>query len=146
MCGIAGIWHRDGRPVPRSALLAMTTAIAHRGPDGSGFHLAGSLGLGHRRLKVIDLSDGASQPIWLPDRSLYMVYNGEVHNYLELAGQRLSGFAGLHPGRFAGALQAAAVTALGRPLFAPMLMTAPDGGPSIRQRSRQIMLRRCLRC
>ena len=92
MCGIAGIWHRDGRPVPRSALLAMTTAIAHRGPDGSGFHLAGSLGLGHRRLKVIDLSDGASQPIWLPDRSLYMVYNGEVHNYPELAGQlRASG-------------------------------------------------------
>lgn len=92
MCGIAGIWHRDGRPVPRSALLAMTTAIAHRGPDGSGLHLAGSLGLGHRRLKVIDLSDGASQPIWLPDRALYMVYNGEVHNYLELAGQlRASG-------------------------------------------------------
>lgn len=92
MCGIAGIWHRDGRPVPRSAMLAMTTAIAHRGPDGSGLHMAGNLGLGHRRLKVIDLSDGASQPIWLPDRSLYMVYNGEVHNYPELAGQlRASG-------------------------------------------------------
>ena len=87
MCGIAGIWHRDGRPVSRATVGAMTDALIHRGPDGAGQHLDGNIGLGHRRLKVIDLSDAAGQPIGLPDGSLHMVYNGEVHNYRELAEQ-----------------------------------------------------------
>lgn len=85
MCGIAGIWHRDGRPVEPRALESMVETLVHRGPDGAGAYISGGVGLGHRRLKVIDLSDAAAQPIWLPDRSLYMVYNGEIHNYLELA-------------------------------------------------------------
>jgi asparagine synthase (glutamine-hydrolysing) len=63
----------------------MNTAQAHRGPDGAGVHVAGDLGLGHRRLAVVDLSDDAAQPFWLPDRSLALVFNGEIHNYLELA-------------------------------------------------------------
>jgi asparagine synthase (glutamine-hydrolysing) len=85
MCGIAGIWHRDGRAVEHQALESMVQALVHRGPDGAGAHVAGDIGLGHRRLKVIDLSAAAAQPIWLPDRSVCMVYNGEIHNYLELA-------------------------------------------------------------
>src|SRR5512141_1469946 len=85
MCGIAGIWHRDGRPVEHRALESMVETLVHRGPDGAGAYVSGEVGLGHRRLKVIDLSDAAAQPIWLPDRSLCMVYNGEIHNYLELA-------------------------------------------------------------
>jgi asparagine synthase (glutamine-hydrolysing) len=85
MCGIAGIWHRDDRPADRSQLLAMTQALRHRGPDGAGHHLEGGIALGHRRLKVIDLSAGAAQPMWLPDRSVCVIYNGEIHNYIELA-------------------------------------------------------------
>ncbi|HEY6455941.1 MAG TPA: asparagine synthase (glutamine-hydrolyzing), partial [Steroidobacteraceae bacterium] len=66
---------------------AMVEALVHRGPDGVGAHVSGDIGLGHRRLKVIDLSAAAAQPIWLPDRSVCMVYNGEIHNYIELATQ-----------------------------------------------------------
>jgi asparagine synthase (glutamine-hydrolysing) len=87
MCGIAGIWHRDGRAVEHHALESMVQALVHRGPDGAGAYVAGDIGLGHRRLKVIDLSAAAAQPIWLPDRSVCMVYNGEIHNYLELAAE-----------------------------------------------------------
>ena len=68
-------------------LHAMTGALLHRGPDGAGHHCDGSIALGHRRLKVIDLSAAAAQPMWLPDRSVCLVYNGEVHNYLELAAE-----------------------------------------------------------
>lgn len=85
MCGIAGIWHRDGRPVEPRALESMVETLVHRGPDGAGAYVSGGIALGHRRLKVIDLSEAAAQPIWLPDRSLCMVYNGEIHNYVELA-------------------------------------------------------------
>jgi asparagine synthase (glutamine-hydrolysing) len=87
MCGIAGIWNRDGRAVEHRAIESMIEALVHRGPDGAGAHVAGDIGLGHRRLKVIDLSAAAAQPIWLPDRSVCMVYNGEIHNYQELAAQ-----------------------------------------------------------
>jgi asparagine synthase (glutamine-hydrolysing) len=85
MCGIAGIWHRDGRAVARQSIESMSDALIHRGPDAAGTHISGDIGLGHRRLKVIDLSEAAAQPIWLPDRSVCMVYNGEIHNYRELA-------------------------------------------------------------
>ncbi|HEX7417352.1 MAG TPA: asparagine synthase (glutamine-hydrolyzing), partial [Steroidobacteraceae bacterium] len=87
MCGIAGIWHRDGRPADRRALQLMIDALVHRGPDGEGYHVAGSIALGHRRLKVIDLSQAAAQPMWLPDRSLCLLFNGEIHNYRELAAE-----------------------------------------------------------
>jgi len=87
MCGIAGIWHRDGRAAEHQALESMLDALIHRGPDGAGGHVAGNVALGHRRLKVIDLSEAASQPMWLPDRSVCMVFNGEIHNYIELAAE-----------------------------------------------------------
>jgi asparagine synthase (glutamine-hydrolysing) len=70
----------------------MLDSLIHRGPDGVGWHVAGGVALGHRRLKIIDLSEDAAQPIWLPDRSVCMVYNGEIHNYVELAAElRLAG-------------------------------------------------------
>lgn len=70
----------------------MLDCLIHRGPDGVGRHVAGGVALGHRRLKIIDLSEDAAQPIWLPDRSVCMVYNGEIHNYVELAAElRLAG-------------------------------------------------------
>jgi asparagine synthase (glutamine-hydrolysing) len=85
MCGIAGIWYRDRQPVDFGCIESMTDSLVHRGPDGAGVYIGtDGIALGHRRLKIIDLSDAAAQPVWLPDRSLCMVYNGEIHNYLEL--------------------------------------------------------------
>jgi asparagine synthase (glutamine-hydrolysing) len=84
MCGIAGILRLDGgRLDEQSTLTAMTESLAHRGPDDRGYHLEGPVGLGHRRLSILDLS-GGHQP-WL-DESLgrALVYNGEIYNYREL--------------------------------------------------------------
>lgn len=63
----------------------MNAAQRHRGPDGVGAHVEGEVALGHRRLGIVDLTDAAAQPFWSPDRSVGLVYNGEIHNYLELA-------------------------------------------------------------
>ena len=84
MCGIAGIWDRSGRPVDPVALDRMGLILRHRGPDGSGRLLRGNLGLVHRRLTIVDLSDRGHQPMGLPDESLWINYNGEIHNYREL--------------------------------------------------------------
>jgi asparagine synthase (glutamine-hydrolysing) len=84
VCGIAGIWRRDGAPVDRPALAAMAAALRHRGPDGEGFHVEDDLGLASRRLAIVDLSERAAQPMRSPDGALTLVYNGEVHNWLEL--------------------------------------------------------------
>ena len=62
----------------------MSGAIAHRGPDGEGSHVDGPLGLGHRRLSIIDLSDAASEPMTNEDGSLWLVFNGEIYNFREL--------------------------------------------------------------
>jgi asparagine synthase (glutamine-hydrolysing) len=75
MCGIAGI---VGRHDP-DLLAAMTGAVRHRGPDGDGFHIDGLVGLGHRRLAVIDLATGA-QPMASADGRVVLVYNGETYN------------------------------------------------------------------
>ncbi len=69
--------------MPRSHIEAMTAALAHRGPDGEGFHGAPGIALGHRRLKVIDLEGGA-QPMSDPAESVWVVYNGEIYNYRAL--------------------------------------------------------------
>ena len=84
MCGIAGLfdWRGGGR-VDRAALRAATRALRHRGPDDEGFFEDGSLGLGHRRLSIIDL-DGGRQPIANEDGSVVVVFNGEIYNYREL--------------------------------------------------------------
>lgn len=83
MCGIAGIFNRDGRPVERTILENMTRILAHRGPDGEGLHVDGAIGLGHRRLSIIDLESGA-QPLANEDGSVWTVFNGEIYNYQEL--------------------------------------------------------------
>ena len=74
----------DGRPVDPSVLDAMTTAIAHRGPDGHGSYADGPVGLGNRRLAIIDLSHGADQPLRTADGRYALTYNGEVYNFREL--------------------------------------------------------------
>lgn len=91
MCGIAGILKFHDEPVHRERLIELTNAIEHRGRDSVGLAIGGeagihcrSLGLGHRRLSVIDLSDAAAQPMFSTDRRLCMVYNGELYNYREL--------------------------------------------------------------
>ena len=83
MCGIAGIFDRSGRPADQAVLERMTRAIAHRGPDGSGYFVDGEAALGHRRLSIIDIEGGA-QPIANEDDTLQVVFNGEIYNYIEL--------------------------------------------------------------
>ncbi len=83
MCGIAGIVRLDAGPVDRAALTRMAAALAHRGPDGEGFHLAGSVGLAHRRLAIID-PEGGHQPLVDAESGLAIIYNGEVYNYREI--------------------------------------------------------------
>jgi asparagine synthase (glutamine-hydrolysing) len=87
MCGLAGIFDsRGGSEVDRALLARMTDSLVHRGPDDSGYHLAPGLGLGHRRLSIIDLH-GGRQPLFNEDRSVVVVYNGEIYNYRELAAE-----------------------------------------------------------
>src|SRR5262245_9595438 len=84
MCGIAGIFHLDGRPPSPVILRAMTDAIAHRGPDGEGAFTDGALALGHRRLAIIDLTSAGHQPMATLGADQVITYNGEVYNFLEL--------------------------------------------------------------
>jgi asparagine synthase (glutamine-hydrolysing) len=85
MCGLAGILHFDrSHPVDRDLLLRMTRAVAHRGPDAEGLHVDANVGLGHRRLSILDLSPEANQPMSNRDGSVHIVYNGEVYNFHEL--------------------------------------------------------------
>jgi asparagine synthase (glutamine-hydrolysing) len=84
MCGISGIVHLDGAPVSPPVLKRMTDAIAHRGPDGEGQWIEGNIGLGHRRLAIIDLSPAGHQPMISADHRYVMTYNGEVYNFREL--------------------------------------------------------------
>ena len=84
MCGIAGILNLDGSPSSGVALARMTDAISHRGPDGEGQYTEGPLGLGHRRLAILDLTPAAHQPMATSDGRYVISYNGEVYNCLEL--------------------------------------------------------------
>jgi len=83
MCGIAGVIHLDGSPVDRHALDRMTDALKHRGPDGRGLSIDRNVGLGHRRLSIIDLSEAAAQPMQSDDGSIVLTYNGEIYTYRE---------------------------------------------------------------
>ena len=84
MCGITGVYHFDrGREVDRSLLKKMTDIIKHRGPDGEGYYVKDNIGLGHRRLSIIDLKTG-DQPMYSDDKSIVLILNGEIYNYLEL--------------------------------------------------------------
>ena len=84
MCGILGIGDRKGAPVAPPLLHRMTNIIAHRGPDSSGEMIDGPVGLGHRRLSIIDLSPLGHQPMGNEDGSVVIVYNGEIYNYQQL--------------------------------------------------------------
>jgi asparagine synthase (glutamine-hydrolysing) len=84
MCGIAGKFNFDvSSPIDRGCLAAMTDAVAHRGPDADGFYVAPGIGLGHRRLSIIDLSSG-QQPMTNEDGTIWVVFNGEIYNFMEV--------------------------------------------------------------
>jgi asparagine synthase (glutamine-hydrolysing) len=84
MCGISGYFSFANK-FSKTDLHAMTDALAHRGPDASGYYMDNVVGLGHRRLSIIDLSENANQPMHSSDNRYVMVYNGEVYNYREIA-------------------------------------------------------------
>ena len=84
MCGLSGEIRRDGRPADVDVVSRMTATMADRGPDGVGVWAAGPVAFGHRRLKVIDLSDHAQQPMHDAHLGLTLVFNGMVYNYREL--------------------------------------------------------------
>jgi len=83
MCGIAGIWHLDGNVLNKEKLIRFTDSMYERGPDGSGYELYhnNSLGLGHRRLSILDLTEAGHQPMSYLDGRYHMTYNGEVFNF-----------------------------------------------------------------
>src|SRR3954465_9235118 len=83
MCAICGRFSFDGRSVNRGDVEAMQRLMTHRGPDGSGIFLAGPVGLGHRRLSIIDL-EGGGQPISNEDGTVTVVFNGEIYNFQQL--------------------------------------------------------------
>lgn len=83
MCGIVGIYTRSNR-VDENLVKKMANILYHRGPDDEGYYFDQHLGLGHRRLKIIDLTESGHQPLYNEDESILVVYNGEIYNYLEL--------------------------------------------------------------
>ncbi|MFK7958876.1 MAG: asparagine synthase (glutamine-hydrolyzing) [Lysobacterales bacterium] len=90
MCGIVGIARIDSKGVNPETLDLMRDLMVHRGPDGSGTWVAGGIGLGHRRLAVIDLSPRADQPMTEETDRVVMVFNGEIYNHLELRQELIS--------------------------------------------------------
>jgi len=84
MCGIAGIVRFDGAPVDRAALEAMVASMTHRGPDDSGWIIDGNVGLGMRRLSILDLSPSGHQPMVDEDKGIRLVFNGEIYNFRDL--------------------------------------------------------------
>ncbi len=83
MCGICGTFSFSGAPASENLLGQMTSSMAHRGPDGSAVFQSGPVGLGHRRLSIIDLA-GGNQPIPNEDETVNVVFNGEIYNFVEL--------------------------------------------------------------
>lgn len=84
MCGIAGFINLTGQPASADILQRMTDALMHRGPDGEGLWQEGPVGLGHRRLAIIDTSPAGRQPMVSEDGRHVLTYNGEIYNYREL--------------------------------------------------------------
>tara|TARA_Y100000589_G_C27197767_1_gene647750 strand:+ start:1803 stop:3677 length:1875 start_codon:yes stop_codon:yes gene_type:complete len=84
MCGIAGLINLGGENVSQTTMKMMTDAIAHRGPDGEGHWIKDNIGLGHRRLAIIDLTESGKQPMISRDNRFVLVFNGEIYNYREI--------------------------------------------------------------
>lgn len=87
MCGIAGIHSLNGEPVSRELLAQMTLVLRHRGPDDEGYYLDGPVGLGHRRLSILDLSAAGHQPMGNEEGTIWLVFNGEIYNYRDLVAE-----------------------------------------------------------
>src|SRR3990167_9444116 len=85
MCGIVGIWSSKSQ-IDQAVLSSMTDSLAHRGPDDSGIYIdeQNHIGLGHRRLSILDLSPLGHQPMSNDDESIWITYNGEVYNFVEI--------------------------------------------------------------
>ena len=84
MCGICGIYNFEtNKPVSSDILKAMADTMVHRGPDDEGFYVSGSIGLGHRRLSIIDL-EGGHQPMDNENQAIWVISNGEIYNFVEL--------------------------------------------------------------
>ena len=95
MCGVAGIVKLDSSKVEMSSLVRFTDSISHRGPDGSGYELLenDTIGFGHRRLSILDLSDAGKQPMYNPSNDLCITFNGEIYNFIEIREElKLLGF------------------------------------------------------
>jgi asparagine synthase (glutamine-hydrolysing) len=88
VCGIAGVATRGSTPA-RELLHGMCEAMRHRGPDGEGIHVAPGIGLGMRRLAVIDLATG-EQPVTSESGDIQAVFNGEIYNYRELRAELIA--------------------------------------------------------
>src|ERR1044071_9822100 len=84
MCGIAGIFNINGTKISESDLKSMTDKIGHRGPDGEGVFVDDNLGLGHRRLAILDTSALGSQPMFSKNGEWGVVFNGCIYNYQEI--------------------------------------------------------------
>ena len=84
MCAICGIIHFDKRPVAPAELVAMRDIMKNRGPDHGGEWIRGHVGLGHRRLSIIDLSPLGHQPMSNADETIWVTFNGEIYNFPEL--------------------------------------------------------------
>lgn len=87
MCGIAGLVRKDNSIVEKDTIKKMTDTIVHRGPDAEGQFTFQNVGLGHRRLSILDLSEKGNQPMKSMDGSYIIVFNGEIYNYIELKQQ-----------------------------------------------------------
>ena len=84
MCGIVGLVDLKGREVSIESVKAMSDAIAHRGPDGEGQWVFKNVGIGHRRLAIIDLTEAAAQPMISEDGRYVLTYNGEIYNFNDI--------------------------------------------------------------
>lgn len=87
MCGIAAMLGLNGMPAHQSVIQPMISSLVHRGPDDGAVYKSGSVGLGFRRLAILDLSPAAHQPMVSEDGKLVLIFNGEIFNYLELRGE-----------------------------------------------------------
>ena len=83
MCGFVGFTDKHSSTEKKKIVKEMADMIAHRGPDGEGYYVDSEIALGHRRLSIIDLN-GGSQPIFNEDKSMVIVFNGEIYNYKEI--------------------------------------------------------------
>lgn len=84
MCGICGKINLNNAPIEEALIRQMTSCLSHRGPDDEGIYIKNNIGLGHRRLSVIDISYNAHQPMSNEDGTIWIVYNGEIYNFLKI--------------------------------------------------------------